>query len=471
MKKIYYISDLFEQEASVDKIKGQKFNFIGAIRNNPDTSVKIQWPYQYTWPKSQPDLGDYEELLKFISTAEKGDAASIRNSIKKAGPTSAIGITKEKNTAEDNRLFGKDRFVSRGWVYLYNPGVIDFEKIPANKKFQTKIESGSAFLVDRDSSQYEIRPNNSNNGSNNGSSNANASSNTTQSAIIVSYLVSPGSKYFDWYTADGGIYDAYIAPTVANIDSSSAPIKLNSIAKTAPIFWTLIDNLPESIKTSAISTDKKTDPAPEFDSRLRDAMVKIFKEAGKFDPNGFSGANPEQLNGTLYNYLARAVIIIGLNSKQINIDFNADSGHASSEKYYKPIKDAHSISRVVKGLAGASETLTAEFDGIVRTEDDILKIFAGLVASNLTTYGNPTPDKYSTTAAVKNFISTNFGGSGYNNMINALKHYGGFEKGKSYPSSNGFKDFKYTLTGKDDGNFDDELFSKIKTLLGNSPIK
>lgn len=459
MKIVKNLSQIFEAE------KGQSFK-IGTPKVAPNISTITQWPFDYSWPKKQSSLGTTEEMINFINAATDGDAATVMADIKKA--TGAIvGISRNESNSEKNKLFGPDTQSVSGFIYLFKPGTIDETKVPAEKKLEPKVNGLFTFVVDAQAKNY-IKT---------ASTTQQQTNNTSKPVVKTISLYTDGTKYYDWYTSEGGPSTAFMTET-SKIIELFPPAGLNVDTPITSIFWVIIGSLPGELSTD-IPQGKADVKAIKYESDLKSAISNVINVAKQYDPDQFSVINLDTLSKDTYNKLAQAILIIGINRGEINIEFNTKSGHATSTKYYRPLMAGLDQARLVKPLAGTNPgasgsgtAAAAAFDGsIIKTEDEVLKIFAGVVKLNPAIFPNA---DISSLAKVKSYFQTgmnNTSGGSYENMFAAINRYGGFQHGKTYTSSKGFKDFEYTVNGTNSGKFDDALLKVIKSALAASPLK
>lgn len=462
MRIVKNLSQIFEA------VKGQSFK-IGAPKVAPNIKTIVQWPFEYFWPRKQATLGTTEEMINFINAATEGDASTIMADIKKSA-NAIVGISREEENAENNKLFGTDTQSVKGWVYLFKPNTIDETKVPDEKKLEPKVNGLFTFVVDSQLKNYSKTQSAQTNTGNAGSGTANA-----KRSVGVFDLTSSGSAHNKWLEGDKGPMLEFITPTY-RIIQKFPPAGLNEESATTSVFWVLVNALPDDdIKTTA--TAEKTQAQPiKYDTELKAAISKVISVAKGYDPNQFTGVNIDQLSAELYSKLAYAILVIGINRKAIDINFTAASGHTSSETYYKSLRAALQQAGNISGIATSASqpagSSSSTFDGSsIKTEDQLLQILAGAIADNPAAFGNPDPSKYNTVATTKTLFAANMGGHGYDNLIKALKKYSSFDHGKSYPKSDGFKDFENTINSTTTGNFDDALLARIKTLISKSPIK
>ena len=146
MRIVKNLSQIFEA------VKGQSFK-IGAPKVAPNIKTIVQWPFEYFWPRKQATLGTTEELINFINAATEGDASTIMADIKKSA-NAIVGISREEENAENNKLFGTDTQSVKGWVYLFKPNTIDETKVPDEKKLEPKVNGLFTFVVDSQLKNY-----------------------------------------------------------------------------------------------------------------------------------------------------------------------------------------------------------------------------------------------------------------------------------------------------------------------------
>lgn len=362
MKIIKNLSQIFEAE------KGQSFK-IGTPKVAPNISTITQWPFDYAWPKKQSSLGTTEEMINFINAATDGDAATVMANIKKA--TGAIvGISRNESNSEKNRLFGPDTQSVSGFIYLFKPGTIDETKVPAEKKLEPKVNGLFTFVVDAQARDYvKTAP-----------ATQQLANNTSKPVVKTISLYSDGTKYYDWYTGDGGPVTAFMTET-SKIIELFPPADLNIDSPITSIFWVIIGRLPGELPT-AIPQGKADAKAIKYDSELKSAIAKVINVAKQYDPDQFSVINLDTLSKDTYNKLAQAILIIGINRGEINIEFNTKSGHATSAKYYNPLMIGLDQARLVKPLAqnnpGSGSGSNSTFDGTsVNNETELAQVLSG----------------------------------------------------------------------------------------------
>jgi hypothetical protein len=466
MKTIKNITALFEQTATETETK---FKLLAQPITLPagEGSIRIKWQYQFSWPAKNPLLGDVKELINTINNAKDGDAQQVLTAIKGSDPTHEVGIIRANVSTQKNRIIGKDLGEFTGWIYLFYPDTINTQAIPANQKIASGIDNRMTYLMGADGSfqKYFKEP-----GTGKPADDKKIAADTKPATVFTaaSFLDGDGPAY-KWYYNDIGLYSTYIKKVTKKI--GKARVAVTTSGDIVPIFWKFISKLPDGMA--------KAEPGAAgqnliYSEPLQAALINLFAKAAKFDQSNFSKVNVNELTQDLYSKMAHAVVVLGLNAGKIKLNSLEFMKDPESAEYYAPfiISDLAAGAIVDPTAATASAAATAGFDGTnITTEDQVLKIFAGVVVSDKTTWG--TPD-VSTIDKVKTYFKTNMNknsAGSYENMFAAIKKFSGFKHGQTYSESKGFKDFESVVKGTAAGKFDDGLLTIIKSAITASPIK
>ena len=401
MKILSNIQSLFE-----------KFE-IGPATTEPNDNTIAQYPYQYTWPQKDASLGDFSALISEINSSTKGDGNRLRVDIGKFnqrynstnGTTPPVqvqvGISKDDKPQQNiNRLIGKDLSAWEGYIYIFKPGVFDENQIPKSKKFtelgKTLNINGSAltFKVDADYSKKWLKT------ATDGTAKVTGEGN--KKIHTVASLVNDG-PINAWYTQElstlinqtATIIEKFSTPFEVELsptDQGGNPTKNKEIqtpgklipgkatvpSKAVPIFLEFISHLPNNLKTSSGSFDQF-----KHTEELQAAIDKLINEAKKID-TVFSIVKSTHLNNHLYTYMAYAILLIGLNSGDIDIKLSLEDAARSGkvQQYYRPIQKAkEKAMAVLKNNAAEEDAKT--FDGTAITnETELAKVISGLFVIN-----------------------------------------------------------------------------------------
>jgi hypothetical protein len=463
MKKIQTLSLLLEQA----ELDGTKIELTGnAVTMTIKDKVRIKWPYLYSWPAKNPLLGDMENFVKVLNASTKGAGQSILSQIEGSDGDKShyVGIARNETSTQNNRLLRKDLGEVKGWVYLFYPNTIDETLVPDTKKLPA-VDGRFTFIMDSEFKKY-LKTGTSTQSASNSQSGNSTKPDTNINKMKASALVDPDGTAYDWYNDENGIRIKYLNPVVAKIGKST--VTITKSGKITPIFWQFVAGLPEGLSTPAPSTPVGLEL---YNEELQSAIKGLFTAASKYDSDNFSTVNTNNLTSDLYSTMVKALTLLGLNSGKIDINLTPDRAGLGSKPYYRSMTAAAAAAGAVVVTPDANSG-SATFDGTnITTEDQVLKIFAGVVVSDKTTWG--TPD-VSTIDKVKTYFKTNMNknsAGSYENMFAAIKKFSGFKHGQTYSGSKGFKDFESVVKGTNSGKFDDSLLTIIKSAITASPIK
>ena len=363
MKKLYTLSNLFEQEeSSQTKIK------VLSSKSSPTEQVQVQWNYQYSWPESNQLLGDIGEFVKALTASTSGDGKTILDTIKATdAKTSAIGIFREAGNTQNKRVFAKDLAQTTGIIYLFKPDVIDQALVPANKQL-TKIADHFTFEVGSDTSAYYKK--------------AETKSTTTEpvqaKSITAKIFLMPDGKAYDWYYSSTGVWNTYLDPILKKLGNATQPIE--QTGKVSEAFFSFMYALPPADFPLAQTTDKT-----KYSKELYGVVNKVFQMAGKYDPN-YSTINPLELSARIFQQLVEAFTIICINTKNI-VQSNFENGFIP-DMLKKPLESALKFSSATTASSNSStntgsqsntNTSNGTFDGTsVNNETELAKIISGL---------------------------------------------------------------------------------------------
>ena len=465
MKTIKNITALFEQTATETETK---FKLLAQPITLPagEGSIRIKWQYQFSWPAKNPLLGDVKELINTINNAKDGDAQQVLTAIKGSDKTHEVGIIRANVSTQKNRIIGKDLGEFTGWIYLFYPDTINTQAIPANQKIASGIDARLTYLMGADGSfqKYFKEP-----GTGKPTVDAKKTDVDVKPATVftaASFLDGDGPAY-KWFYNDIGLYSTYIKKVTDAI--GRARVAVTTSGDIVPIFWKFISKLPDGM---AKSEPGDSEQHKIYSEPLQTALINLFAKAAKFDPSNFSKVNVNELTRDLYSKMAHAVVVLGLNAGKIKLNSLEFMKDPESAEYYAPFIISDLASGTLVDPTAAAATTASGFDGTaITTEDQVLKIFAGLVVSDKTLWG--TPD-VSTIDKVKTHFKTNMNktsAGSYENMFAAIKKFSGFKHGQTYSGSKGFKDFESVVKGTATGKFDDGLLTIIKSAITASPIK
>ena len=465
MKTIKNITALFEQTATETETK---FKLLAQPITLPagEGSIRIKWQYQFSWPAKNPLLGDVKELINTINNAKDGDAQQVLTAIKGSDKTHEVGIIRANVSTQKNRIIGKDLGEFTGWIYLFYPDTINTQAIPANQKIASGIDARLTYLMGADGSfqKYFKEPGTGKPAADDKKTGADVKPATVFTAA--SFLDGDGPAY-KWFYNEFGLYSTYIKKVTDKI--GRARVAVTTSGDIVPIFWKFISKLPDGMAKSEPGDSAQN---KIYSEPLQAALINLFAKAAKFDPSNFSKVNVNELTRDLYSKMAHAVVVLGLNAGKIKLNSLEFMKDPESALYYDPFRWSETISGGVVDPAAAAATTASGFDGTaITTEDQVLKIFAGVVVSDKTTWG--TPD-VSTIDKVKTHFKTNMNknsAGSYENMFAAIKKFSGFKHGQTYSESKGFKDFEFVVKGTVAGKFDDGLLTIIKSAITASPIK
>ena len=466
MKNLKTINALFEQANNETN-----FKLLGPPTTKPvgSGSVRIQWQYKFSWPAKNPILGDVKELINTINNSTDSDAKQVLSAIQGSDTTHEVGILRAEASTQNNRLFAKDLGEFTGWIYLFYPGTINKDAVPDNQKVTPGVDGRMTYLLDAkgEFKKYFQAPSK---GQSSPASDKKADQSSAASAEfkLASFALKDGPAY-EWFNSPEGLRLQYLNPVYAKIGDTKVPITTtNDIVS---IFWEFVSRLPEGL---AIAKPGVAAAANTYSPELKSAILNLFKAAAKYDDSNFGLIDADVLAAELYNQMFYAVVILGLNAGKIDINSLDFTKNLTSAPYYAPFKAALTAAgAIVKPVASTGASAgSATFDGTnITTEDQVLKIFAGVVVSDKTLWG--TPD-VSTIDKVKTYFKTNMNktsAGSYENMFAAIKKFSGFKHGQTYSGSKGFKDFESVVKGTNTGKFDDSLLTIIKSAVAASPIK
>lgn len=390
MKSVFNIKSLFED-----------FEITAAAKARPDDITIAQWPYRYTWPQKQVELGDFPAIVKEIEAATKGDAKQLLDTIKlPANAGAQIGIARNQEQQDRTRLLGKDTSSIVGWIYLFNPNTFDETLIPDLKKITPGIDGKFTFKFDADFKKYLKKV---------------SKSGTTQQQqqqqpakkYKLSNIVQPG-PINDWYGKDLSVIINQTSTRIQNVskpidvkiptgavDSDGKPVeitqkmdpgRLNVPSAASPIFWEFVSLLPHGLSTPPPPLAKQTEHTQE----LKEAIDKLLDEARKIDQTGISLANSSYLDENLYVIMAQALLLIGLNRGDIDTTLSLTDAATSKkdQQYYTPIQKAAEKSKQVEQVQ-ATQSQTSSYSGnTVSSEEDLAKIISGAFITKYGASGN-----------------------------------------------------------------------------------
>jgi hypothetical protein len=371
MKRIYSISSILEQETSTEGATDTpneviKFT-ITDTAVSPKPFIKLQWTYQYSWPKATPGLGTSEELAKIIaSTTDKPKDAKVILAEVAKSPNSVVGIARNAGNDTNNRLFGKDMLSTIGYVYLFKPNKIDMTKVPSDKKLG-KIGNLEVFEVDADFPKYlvtgaaVVSPTSQ--------SNTASSSNTPgkTGAVKLEDFISMNQKYSEWYNIKVRI--PYLQPVVNTI--GDARVSIETSGKITRLFWTLVNGLDSPYHVDAPGSEAGL---KEFTRELKSALEQILTDAKVYDPAQFGTTSVDSLNRETFKLILNGLILIGFNTGKITTGAGSHVENEILPTYYKKVLDAVKLD--TKWVLQAEAT--ANFDGTaINNETDLAKVLSG----------------------------------------------------------------------------------------------
>lgn len=365
MKKIHTLSSLLEQDS-----KGTNIELTGsAVTMTKADKVRIKWPYQYSWPAKNPLLGDIVEFVNALNS-KKGEGKSILSQIEQTNVDHFVGIATDAASTQNNRLIRKDLGQLNGFVYLFHPNTINKELVPDTKKLP-EVAGRFTFVVDSEWKKYLMtdKP-----AAGTGPGSASAS---TKKAITKASIVDPDGDNYAWFNKDdeNGISVKFLTPTANTLQKTLKPVTLLQSGPTAEIFWTFMSNLPPNLATVDLPS---ISDRQRYGEVLQAAIQKLLAEAAKFDST-FKAVNTNTLNSGLYEDLAYALIIIGLNRGELT---NTSTKESARAYYNALIETKNRADAFEKDLPAASATTTSTsttgFDGTaVNNEMDLAKIISG----------------------------------------------------------------------------------------------
>ena len=374
MKTIKNITALFEQTAIETETK---FKLLAQPITLPagDGSIRIKWQYQFSWPAKNPLLGDVKELINTINSAKDGDAQQVLTAIKGSEKTHEVGIIRADVSTQKNRIFGKDLGEFTGWIYLFYPDTINTQAIPANQKIASGIDARMTYLMGADGSfqKYFKEP-----GTGKPAADAKQTGADVKPATVftaASFLDGDGPAY-KWFYNEIGLYSTYIKAVTKKIGGATVPITTSG--NIVPLFWKFVSKLP-----GGMATPEPGDPAQAliYSKTLKASLSKLFDEAAKFDQPNFSAIDIDVLTGDLYQKMAHALVVVGLNAGKIKSNSWEFIKDSETAPYYAPFIAAHLISGGIadpSAASAASGTATAGFDGTaINNEMDLAKIISG----------------------------------------------------------------------------------------------
>jgi hypothetical protein len=379
MKKIHTLASLLEQAATeVDaKSTGTKIEITGSVVTMTKADkVRIKWPYKYTWPASNPTLGDIAEFVKVLNADQGGKGGkSILDQIKKIDDTHIVGIATDAESTQKDRLLRKDLGQIKGFVYLFHPNTINKDLVPADKQLP-KIGTKFTFVVDADWQKYLVTT-------------APAADSTAtvkaKDPIKAESFISADGINNDWY---GKTVATIIGPVVSVINSFGDAVPIEKTGKSATIFWQFMSAEPTHSWAVDMPGNNST-----YTELLQSKIKTLLDEAAKFDKSAFSGINTNSLTSYLYKKMAHALIVVGLNSGELTNASTPDS----APKYFKPLTTAKAQSGTSAKPAEPAEPAepTTAFDGTaINNEMDLAKIISGgLIAYNIPAADVDTLDK------------------------------------------------------------------------------
>jgi len=371
MKRIYSISSILEQETSTEGATDTpneviKFT-ITDTAVSPKPFIKLQWTYQYSWPKATPGLGTSEELAKIIaSTTDKPKDAKVILAEVAKSPNSVVGIARNAGNDTNNRLFGKDMLSTIGYVYLFKPGKIDMAKVPSDKKLG-KIGNLEVFEVDADFPKYLVTGDAA--VSPTSQSNTASSSNTPgkTGAVKLEDFISMNQKYSEWYNINVRI--PYLQPIINTI--GGARVSIETSGKITRLFWSFVNGLDAPYHVNAPGSEAGL---KEFTRELKSALEKILTDAKVYDPAQFGTTSVDSLNRETFKLILNGLILIGFNTGKITTGAGSHIENEILPTYYKKVLDAVKLDTnwVLQVEA------TANFDGTaINNETDLAKVLSG----------------------------------------------------------------------------------------------
>jgi hypothetical protein len=458
MKKIHTLSSLLEQTKADDKSTGTKIELTGnVVTMSKADKVRIKWPYRYSWPASNPILGDMEEFAKILNTEKGGkDGKSILDQIKQTDATHFVGIATDAASTQKDRLLRKDLGQIKGFVYLFHPNTINQELVPDSKKLP-QVANRFTFVVDAEWKKYLATDKPVTAGSTTGK----PAESTAQ--IKVNSILDEDGKYFSWFNADtaDGLRVKFINPVGNTLDKSPAVTLLQSGAA-AEIFWQFMSKVP-TIELGKIDLPANDADVTQYSELLQASIKKLLVAASKFDAEAFSpkvGINT--LNFGLWEKISQGLVIIGLN----NGSLTEQSTAATATAYYDPFIRAKAISDKIDGIKNqaaddASKPKSTDgFDGTaVNTEMDLAKIISGVMSKSTPPKTLDTLDK------VKTEYDSVFGANAWADTLKTLP----WKKGPA-PASSHFNDVQYSAIGRN-GTYGDKTVAGFKNMFDASTLK
>lgn len=448
MKKLYTISNLFEQ-ADFSKTK---ISLTGS-KSSPTEQILVQWTYKYSWPESNQLLGGTDNFAKALNSSTDKTVKTLLDTVKSSNSASVVGIFREAGNTQNKRTFAKDLAETTGSIFLFKPEAIDTTLVPTAKQLE-KLQARFTFELNSvDASAYYKKEDSST-----GQTDAIASPASVKDS---GYFLDRDGRGSMWYTT--AVHGVYIKPIVEVINDDTQGI--NQTGKISPIFWSFMLSLPPA----DFSLTAPSNPS-KFDQELGKMIGKLMTMAGNYDKN-YLGVDTGTLSSGLFKLMVESWIIVCLNAKiivQSNIE-NDIVPAAAKKPLDASLKEA---GLTQSSTVPTSTTSSKPLDGTaINSESDLLKIASGIIATYPNDFPNPNAYDLTTEAGVRTLAQSIFGSSVYQNILDAMNKYKGFEYGKSY-NSQGFRDVCNILFGINPASkFDDKVKAEIVKVLPNITIK
>ena len=321
------------------------------------------------------------------------------------------------------------------------------------------------------------------------SAGATGAAGTPEKTFKVSDLNTPGSiPQMLWDSLEFGKISQFFTANKTPIFGENNAITLNGTIKVggedAPETAWGIQMVSTFLSMLGFGAPKTAGKQP-YNTQLESVIQTLLRESG--DPE--YKQNPNLLYRDVGNKIgpntASKIVELGFiyilnNSSQFKSYFPPNNtiltdGRAGPalNGYIDKITDALDLIRgnAQEDTGGSGGSGSSTVDGSrVDNEALFLQIMSGIIKGEPEgfTVKNTIPTEFNSADKVKKILVDVIGSKPYNNIFAAMKKYGGFEKGKSYPNSPGFKDFSDLLIAKPDHTtYDQEIENAVIIGLEN----